>query len=105
MIDLEKHKREQTRWIVLQTTHLSGAQGTNESTIALVMQNIKLWAGPERLRRELDYLEERALISIEGRNLMQPDWGIRLTRAGYDLVEYTVECEPGIARPQKYWAS
>lgn len=103
MIDLEKAKREQTRWIILQTTHISGAAGTNESTIGIVLQNTKLWAGQDRLRRELDYLEERELISIEGRDLT-PDWGVKLTRAGYDVVEYTVEVEPGIARPAKYWS-
>lgn len=103
MIDLDKTRREQTRWIVLQTAHISGAAGTSESTVAIVLQNIKLWQGPDRLRRELDYLEGRNLITVEGKNL-SPDWGVKLTRYGYDLVDYTVECEPGIARPQKYWA-
>jgi hypothetical protein len=27
----------------------------------------------------------------------------KLTRIGIDVVEYTVECDPGIARPKKYW--
>jgi len=30
-------------------------------------------------------------------------WTAELTRHGVDVVEYTVECEPGIARPKKYW--
>ena len=103
MIDIEKANRELTRWIILQTTHVSGSAGTSESTLAIVLQNIKLYQGGERLRRELDYLAGRALIDIEGRNLA-PEWGVKLTRVGYDLVDYTIECEPGIARPQKYWS-
>lgn len=102
MIDIEKANRERTRWIILQTTHVSGSAGTSEGTLAIVLQNVKLYQGGERMRRELDYLEGRQLITIEGRSL-SPEWGVKLTRAGYDLVDYTIECEAGIARPQKYW--
>ena len=102
-IDLAKAQREQTRWIILNTTHISGEAGTNEGTIATVLQNLKLWRGPDHLRRELDYLALRQLVTIEGRTL-SPQWGVKLTRSGYDIADYTVECEPGIARPQKYWA-
>ena len=31
-------------------------------------------------------------------------WWSSLTRHGIDIAEYTVDCEPGIARPTKYWA-
>lgn len=102
MVDIEKAQREQTRWIILNTTHISGAAGTSEGTIATVLTNLKLWRGPDHLRRELDYLEQRELITIEGRT-MAPQWGVKLTRHGYDVAEYTVECEPGIGRPPKYW--
>ena len=30
-------------------------------------------------------------------------WFAELNRHGTDVAEYTVECDPGIARPQKYW--
>ena len=102
-IDLAKAHREQTRWIILNTTHISGAAVTSEGTIATVLQNLKLWRGPDHLRRELDYLARRELIVIEGQNL-SPQWGVKLTRHGYDIADYTTECEAGIARPQKYWA-
>ena len=49
-----------------------------------------------------DYLAERDLITITGRD-MQPQWFCKLDRYGMDVVEYTVPCEPGIARPNKYW--
>jgi len=32
-----------------------------------------------------------------------PAWFGKLTREGVDVVEYTVLCDPGIARPRKYW--
>ena len=103
-IDLAKVQRERTRWIILNTTHISGASGTSEGTIATVLQNLKLWRGPENLRREIDYLAVRGLVTIEGANL-RPEWGVKLTRAGYDIADYTVECEPGIDRQPKYWSN
>ena len=35
----------------------------------------------------------------------QPDghWHSKLDRLGIDMVEYTIDCQAGIARPQKYW--
>ena len=30
-------------------------------------------------------------------------WFADLTRLGVDLAEYTIDCQPGIARPDKYW--
>jgi hypothetical protein len=35
----------------------------------------------------------------------KPDgrWHCDLTSLGTDIAEYTVDCRPGIARPEKYW--
>ncbi|MDE0053487.1 MAG: hypothetical protein OXT64_04430 [Gammaproteobacteria bacterium] len=46
-------------------------------------------------------LESRKLIELT-RNPMK-DWRAKLTRHGWDVTSYVVDCEPGIARPQKYW--
>ncbi len=58
-------------------------------------------ASPLEVRRELDYLRDRDLVALKhdpsGR------WFGDLTRFGTDVAEYTIDCEPGIARPQKYW--
>ena len=57
---------------------------------------------PDELRRELDYLRDRGLVTIK----TPPDgsaWRCDLTRYGIDVAEYTVDVEPGIARPEKYW--
>ena len=56
---------------------------------------------PRELRNELDYLAERHLLHLDGRD--GPQWRAKLTRHGTDIAEYTTPCEPGIARPPKYW--
>ena len=50
---------------------------------------------------EIDYLHDRQLVQVD----KQPTgrWFAELTRIGVDLAEYTIPCEPGIARPAKYW--
>jgi hypothetical protein len=51
------------------------------------------------IRNQLDYLAERKLIKIEKN---QPVWFAKINRDGIDIVEYTVMCDPGIARPAKW---
>jgi len=55
------------------------------------------------LRRELDYLADRSLVTLK----KEPSgvWICGLTHYGVDIAEYTVECRPGIARPEKYWSA
>ena len=97
----EIERREAARWIVLQTIYVGGRYGASDDMILPPLRSS--WLGVERdwLRDQMDYLERRELIVID-RHDIKPWWG-RLTRAGTDVVEYTVPCEPGIARPPKYW--
>lgn len=94
-------RREAARWTILQTTHLGGHPGVTEAMVLPVLRAEWLNASREFLRNEIDYLERRGLVATE-RPELRP-WRIHLTRAGQDVVEYTVECEAGIARPEKYW--
>ena len=66
------------------------------------MQAIYPDATALELRRELDYLADRRMLEL----VKEPSgtWFGDLTRLGVDVVEYTVDCGPGIARPQKYWS-
>lgn len=100
-IDLEKQKREQLRWLILATLDAARPIGANEhlvlSTVREVLPDVTTLA----LRRELDYLEERGLAKLARKDT--PTWTAELTRDGVDLVEYTCDCDPGIARPTKYW--
>ena len=100
-MDLERQKREQRRWQILQVLNAGRPYPVNEQLMLSVIGDIPLPTTPLELRKELDYLEERGLVKLAGRD--SPTWSAELTRDGIDVVEYTVECDPGIARPKKYW--
>lgn len=100
--DLEKARRENLRWLILLALNSAQPIGASEqlllSAIAPMIPDITQL----ELRRNLDYLAERELIAITGRDT-QPAWFCKLARYGIDVVEYTVPVESGIARPTKYW--
>lgn len=100
-IDMAKHRRESLRWLILLTLNNARPVGAFEMPILSVAQSEYPDATPMELRRELDYLADRSLVSLE----KQPSgkWFADLTRHGVDIAEYTTACEPGIARPAKYW--
>lgn len=100
-IDLEKSRREQVRWLILTALDAARPIGTTEHVILSPVREIIPDLTPRELRRELDYLEERGLAKLAHKDT--PNWRAELTRDGIDVVEYTVECDPGIARPPKYW--
>lgn len=101
MVDMNKVRRETMRWNIILTLNNARPIGAAEELILSVVQAISPDATPVEVRRELDYLEERELVKI----IREPSghWSGGLTRHGVDLAEYTVDCDPGIARPKKYW--
>lgn len=101
MIDAEKSHRETLRWLILLSLNAARPLGAGEALILSAARQAIPDATPRELRAELDYLAERELIHLEGRD--SPQWRAKLTRAGIDVAEYTVPCEPGIGRPAKYW--
>lgn len=100
-IDTSRLRREALRWLVLLTLNNARPIGAFEGPVLSVAQAEYPDATALELRRELEYLHERALIELD----RQPSgrWFAKLTRHGMDLAEYTTDCEPGIARPAKYW--
>ncbi|MDR1276173.1 MAG: hypothetical protein LBL72_07315 [Candidatus Accumulibacter sp.] len=100
--DLEKARRENLRWLILLALNSAQPIGTSEQVVLSAILPMLPDLTQLELRRNLDYLEERGLITLTGRTT-QPQWFCKLDRYGIDIVEYTVECEPGIARPAKYW--
>lgn len=100
--DIQKARREQIRWIIMLTLQNSRPVETHEAVVLQVLQGIYADCTPLEVRRELDYLGDRELVCLKKR----PDnvWLADLTRHGVDVVEYTVDVDPGIARPAKYWA-
>lgn len=98
-IDLEKARREEMRWYILRTLYAAQPVGTSETiAISAVVEVIPDITELE-MRRELDYLEMRKLITVERK---RPSWFAKINRHGIDFVEYAVDCEPGIARPAKW---
>lgn len=100
-IDHVRLRREAIRWLIILTLNNARPVGAFESSVLSVAQSVYPDATALELRRELDYLHERELVGLD----KQPSghWFAALTRHGVDVAEYTVDCEPGIARPAKYW--
>jgi hypothetical protein len=100
-IDHARLRREAIRWLIILTLNNARPIGAFEGLILTVAQSEYPDATALELRRELDYLHERELVTLD----KQPNgrWFATLSRHGVDVAEYTVDCQPGIARPAKYW--
>jgi hypothetical protein len=96
---MEKARREEMRWLVLFALREAQEVGLSELLIRTVMLDVMPDATELEIRRVLDYLAERKLITIEKN---RPQWFAKIGRYGIDVAEYTVDCDPGIARPAKW---
>jgi hypothetical protein len=103
MADMDKARREGMRWNLLNTLHKAAPYTSNEAFLLDVMRGIYPDCTPLEVRKQLDYLADRRLIDLT----KQPSgaWFADIGRYGVDIVEYTVDCDPGIARPPKFWES
>jgi hypothetical protein len=101
MVDHQKVRRETLRWNILLTLNNARPIGAYEELILSTVQAVFGDASAMEVRRELDYLADRALIHVN----KEPNgrWFSDLSRDGVDVVEYTTTCDPGIGRPAKYW--
>ena len=96
-LDLGKIRREAIRWHLLSAINVSRPVGIYTEALLPIIQSVYTDATHQELRRELDYLEERELCKIH-RDPMDR-WFVDLSRCGIDYVEYTIDAQPGIARP------
>lgn len=101
MVDPHKIRRETMRWNILLTLYNARPVGAYEELVLATMHGMFLDASALEVRRELDYLADRELARL----VKEPGgrWFADLKRHGVDMVEYTVDCDPGIGRPAKYW--
>lgn len=99
--DMPKVRRESMRWLVILTLNNARPLGCGEGPILSVAQTQFPDASPHEMRVQLDYLEDRDLVKLT--KYPHGPWHAELTRYGVDVAEYTVEIQPGIARPAKYW--
>ncbi len=102
MVDQAKVRRESMRWNLLNTLNKARPYTSNEQFLLEVMRAIYPDATALEIRRELDYLGDRDLVDLN--KTPSGAWFADLTRYGVDIAEYTIDCDPGIARPVKYWA-
>lgn len=100
-VDHDRIRRESLRWLLILTLQNARPVGCNDDIALATAQGMYSDATELEVRRELDYLAERELVHLDKR--ADGRWIARLTRFGVDVAEYTVDCEPGIARPEKYW--
>lgn len=101
MTDIVKARREGMRWLLLNALNNARPLGAMDVLVLTVVQAIYPDATANELHAQLAYLENKELVDIE----RQPDghWHSVLNSNGIDVVEYTVNCPAGIARPAKYW--
>lgn len=102
MVDHSKVRRESMRWNLLNTLNKARPYTSNEQFLLEVMRAIYPDATALEIRCELDYLGDRDLVDLN--KTPAGAWFADLTRYGVDIAEYTIDCDPGIARPVKYWA-
>ena len=101
MPDLVRLRRESMRWNIINTLNMMRPYQTHERQMLEIMQSIYVDATALEVRRELDYLADRLLVDLKKENYGV--WFADLSRHGADVAEYTIPCEPGIARPVKVW--
>ncbi len=101
MIDQAKIRREGLRWYLILALYNARPEELSEQPVQMTMQSIYPDVTPMEVRKELDYLADRNLVEL--RKEPSGRWWSSLTRTGVDVAEYTVDIEPGIARPAKYW--
>lgn len=101
-IDQAKVRRESLRWYLILALYNARPEEVCEDIVQATMRAIYPDVTPLEVRKELDYLADRELAKV--RKEPSGRWWADLTRYGVDIAEYTVECDPGIARPAKYWS-
>ncbi len=100
-IDLEQKQREEARWRMLRVLDAGRPIAVSENIVWRVLHDVRLPMSITGVRREFDYLRNLGLIEIE--NELSETWFAKLTARGVDIVEYTLDAPPGVARPRRYW--
>ena len=89
------------RWQIISILNKARPHTSSEVMLLDILRAIYADTTVTELRRELDYSAYRKLVDL----VKQTNglWLADLTRLGVDIAEYTIDCQPGIARPPKYW--
>jgi hypothetical protein len=99
----DKLEREDLRWRILQCLQYSGIKLMREMYIWRTLNDLDFFPSIESLRHELNYLEQKKLITNIKKQLpLGVEWMSQLSAEGTDFVEYATGEIVGIARPPKY---
>ena len=85
------------RWALLQAAHGLADCDVTETMCLDVVRAAYPSVGAARVRSELAYLEDLALVKLTRSEIMP--WKAVITAQGRDVVEYVAEAPAGIARP------
>ena len=96
--DVLRIRREAMRWHLLAATNVSRPEGIYTEALLPIVQSVYPDATHQEVRVNLDYLEAREMVSIKRDPIDR--WFVDLTRTGIDFVEYTIDAQPGVARPR-----
>ncbi|MDP8080233.1 hypothetical protein [Phocoenobacter skyensis] len=99
---IDKARREGIRWNMLNVLHKSAPYPITEEFLKSILNDIYPNVTKLETRQHLDYLASYNLINIDKKPYGV--WLIEIDHKGTDIVEYTIDCPAGIARPEKYWA-
>lgn len=95
--DMLRARREAMRWHLLSAINVSRPVGIYTKALLSIVQSVYPDATLQEVRVNLDYLESRKMVVIT-KDAMDR-WMVSLNRNGIDFVEYTIDAQPGIARP------
>lgn len=95
MPDLNRHRREGLRADILLILNVARPTGASETLILRTLGDSYDDVGPNELRRELDYLEDKELVKITQRE--RTTWKAELTSSGVDVVEGARSTPAGIS--------
>jgi hypothetical protein len=98
-VEIERLRREDARWKILQVVDAGRPVGVNESIIRRVLGDVELPIPRDEVRRDLTYLRDLGLIELGGED--EAEWFAKATPAGIAVIEFTAPAPAGIARPAK----
>jgi hypothetical protein len=92
---------QELRWRICLALHYARPLSASSGLLWRALDESDLPITAQQLNREVAYLQDKEIVTVAGD--LSGDWKAELSAAGVDLVEYTIDCPPGIGRPEKYW--
>ena len=87
------------RWLLLKAAEAGARLGATDWMFLDVAREAYPQVCLERVRSELDYLEEHGLLTVERSEAVA--WRAKITAYGRDVVDYLVDAPNGVRRPQR----